>query len=339
VNFALLLQAILVSAGVILSAPYTAVVRAWLRATFPGNFVTIVGSIVGVSVVVVLGLALTRIRDRRLFRYTLLVAGVIIGVSYARWSSINQPEVDVVEHFHFVEYGIIAMMFYRAFRMAGDSSAIVMPLLSGLTVGAMEEWFQWFIPNRVGELHDVAIDLVAVGCGLLVVLGAYPPESFRWRLNPGSLRRIGVGLLCGIGAVAFFVQQVHLGHEISEGGLTFRSHWTSTELHELARDRAERWKTNPPLTFARLSREDQYMDEALWHIRARNLAWPSNPFSAWCENRILEEYYAPVLDAPSYVSKTGHRWPDAQKVEVEQKAEGDRGPYVSHAEQYPILVF
>ena len=333
------MQAVLVSAAVILSAPYTAVVRAWLRETFPGNFVTIVGGIVGMLVVSVLGLALTQIRNRRAFRYALLASGVILGIGYANYAAINQPEVDVVERFHFVEYGLIALMFYRACRQAGDSSVIVIPLLCGLTVGAVEEWFQWFIPNRVGELHDVAIDLVAAGCGLLVALGANPPASFRWQLNPGSLRRMAIALICSAGAVAFFVQQVHLGHELTERGLTFRSHWTASELHDLARDRAERWKTRPPLTFARLSREDQYMDEALWHIRARNLAWPSDPHGAWCENQILEEFYAPVLDAPSYVSATGHRWPESLKVEAEEKAAGDRAPYVSHAEQYPILVW
>ena len=60
-NFALLLQAILVSAGVILSAPYTAVARAGLRDTFPGNFATVVGGIVGALVLSALVFALTRI--------------------------------------------------------------------------------------------------------------------------------------------------------------------------------------------------------------------------------------------------------------------------------------
>ena len=335
----MLIQAVLVSAGMILAAPYTAVARSWLRNTFPGNFVTIVGAIVGLSVGLTLAFAIVRIRDRRAIRYALLVAALIIGVGYARWSSINQPEVDVVEHFHFVEYGVIALLFYRACRGAGDVSVIVVPLFCGLAVGAVEEWFQWFIPNRVGELHDVAIDEVAVCCGVLFALGAFPPATFRWRPAPGSLRRIGLAALSAVAALAFFVQQVHLGHEITGNGLTFRSHWTAEQLHELARDRTERWKTNPPLTFARLSREDQYMDEALWHIRARNLAWPSDPHTSWNENRILEEFYGPVLDTPSYVSAGGHRWPEAQRVAAEEKAAGDRAPYVSHAEQYPILVW
>ena len=34
---------------------------------------------------------------------------------------------------------------------------------------------------------------------------------------------------------------------------------------------------------------------------------------------ILEKYYAPVLDAPSYISKTGLRWPPAQRADGEQR--------------------
>jgi len=40
--------------------------------------------------------------------------------------------------------------------------------------------------------------------------------------------------------------------------------------------------------------------------------------AAWSENLILEKYYAPVLDTPSYVSKTGHRWPPPQRADAEQ---------------------
>jgi hypothetical protein len=106
----------------------------------------------------------------------------------------------------------------------------------------------------------------------------------------------------------------------------------------LAADREVRWKTNPPVTLVRVSREDQYMDEALWHVKRRNAAWGEGDYwASWQENRILETYYAIVLDTPSYVSATGFRWPPEQRRDAEQRAAGDRGPYVSHAEPYTIL--
>ena len=264
----------------------------------------------------------------------------MIGVSYGLWVGTGQIEVDVVERFHFVEYGLVAFMFYRVWRTAGDVSVLVLPMLAGVTVGVMDEWFQWFIPNRVGELHDVALNLVAVGCGLMFTVGAEPPEAFGARLSPGSARRMATGLLVALASIGFFVMQVHVGHEVTRGDATFRSRYTAGELDALSRDRAARWKTNPPLTFKRLSREDQYMDEALWHIRARNQAWDASDFrAAWSENQILEEFFGPVLDTPSYVSPGGHRWSPEQRVDAGKRAAADRGPYYSHAEPRQIFVW
>ena len=54
---------------------------------------------------------------------------------------------------------------------------------------------------------------------------------------------------------------------------------------------------------------------------------------------MLEKYYAPVLDSPSYVSATGHRWPAAQRLQAEQI----RGPgfmiYESDALTYPVVTW
>jgi hypothetical protein len=104
------------------------------------------------------------------------------------------------------------------------------------------------------------------------------------------------------------------------------SRYDRATLTALARDRADRWRADPPTVLRRLSREDQYMDEGLWHIRRRNDAWTAGVFFiARRENRILEEFFAPVLDAPSYVSKSGHRWPPEQRADAERRAAQIRG--------------
>ena len=65
----------------------------------------------------------------------------------------------------------------------------------------------------------------------------------------------------------------------------------------------------------RLGREDHYLTEGLWHVQRRNQAWDSaDAAAAWRENRILEKFYAPVLDTPTYAGPTGHRWPAAQRA-------------------------
>ena len=53
------------------------------------------------------------------------------------------------------------------------------------------------------------------------------------------------------------------------------------------------------------------------------------------ENLILEKYYAPVLDTPSYVSAQGHRWPASQRADAEARIGPGFMIYVSDAQDYP----
>jgi VanZ like family len=314
--------AVLASAGVILSSPFIRDIRDWIRTTFPGHFVTIVALVVGVSIGSALLVALIRIRDRRLARYGAIVLAVVLGVAYASWNAQGIPEVDVVERFHFVEYGLVTLLFYRAWRPLDDGSVFVLPILAGLLVGTLEEWLQWFIPGRVGDMRDVFLNGAAIISGLLFSISLDPPDRFSLRLRPGSLRRIGVIAAVVTFVFALFVSNVHIGQEISdpEAG-RFRSRYDTATLARISEEREVTWASSPPIQRPqRMSREDQYMSEALLHVQHRNRQWDAGNFVAsWCENLILEKFYAPVLDTPSYVSRTGHRWPPAQRTDAQQR--------------------
>jgi hypothetical protein len=80
------------------------------------------------------------------------------------------------------------------------------------------------------------------------------------------------------------------------------------------------------------------MTEGLQHVQARNAAWTAgDAFTAWQENLILEKWFAPVLDTPSYVSATGHRWASEHRAEAASRAAGrDGGGFVSRAYPYPL---
>lgn len=349
-----MLLPLLASAALVLSAPYMGQLRTWLGNVFQDRdrFVTFMTGAIGTAVAVVFILAIVRIRTRRLARFATIGLALAIAAAYSSVMATGAAEVDIVERVHFVEYGVIAFLFYRAWRPAADSSVIVLPILAGIVVGTIEEWFQWFIPNRVGELRDVALNLVAVVCGLMVSVAIAPPARVALSLSPESRRRVAAASSCVILAVAFFVDQIHLGHEVTAEDFRFRSHWTASELAALSADRTARWKTNPPITWRRMSREDQYMDEGLWHARRRNQRWDEpDHVGAWQENRILELYFAPVLDTASYVSATGHRWPEAQRENAQRfthstrpsdqgarALSGQGGLYTSDAQPYPILL-
>lgn len=331
--------AIAVSALLILWAPFVGEVRRRLLSSFPGRFPAIVGGIVAVALAAALVHAVVRIRDRRRARYLMLAAALVLAATYAVLTRTGNPIVDAVERFHFVEYGLVTWLFYRAWRPLDDGSVFVLPVLAGLIVGTADEWFQWFIPARIGELRDVFLNGAALACGLLFSLALDPPDSATVRFRKGSLSRIGGTAAAVLIAVAAFIHVVHLGYEVSDPDVSFRSRYTRGELQALSADRAIRWRGRTLPIPPRLSSEDQYFSEAVWHVQRRNQRWAEGDIRAAAgENRILERFYAPVLDTPSYLAPS-HRWPPEQRADAEARAAGDLRPYASDAHVYPIYTW
>jgi hypothetical protein len=329
--------AVIVSAAVVLGSPFMGQLQRFLRQSLSTrNYVLLFGVGVLVAVGIVIVAAFARIRERRAERYALLTIALLFGGVYMWWTGTPYPEVNAVERVHFVEYGLIAFLFYRACREARDPSILILPLLAAFTVGTFDEWMQWFIPYRVGEAHDVFINLAAIICGLLFALALQPPAGFSTRMHAASWRRTGVAAAIVWLIFATFVSQVHLGHAIDAADIgRFKSHYTAAELNDLQGHRAVLWQTQPPINITRLSREDQYLDEGLWHVRRRNAAEVDE---AWRENLILERFFVPVLDLPTYASPNGNRWPPEQRATI--GAQIDAGyPFVSTAESYPLVVW
>lgn len=335
-----LIVALVVSAVFVASAPFLGELRSQLRRAFPGAFSLIVNGAVGGALLLAVLYGLSRIRERRSLRYAAMALAVTAGAVYDWATGSADPNVRAVERIHFVQFGIIALLFYRAWRDRCDWSAIALPLMAAFVVGIAEEAYQWFIPARVGELRDVWLNGVAIGCGLLFATGLEPPMPFRFGWRPGSRRAVARMAAAVVLALAAFVHIVHLGQEIRDPEIgVFDSRFSVDELADLSADRAARWKTAPPLTRpARLSREDQYMTEGLQHVQARNAAWEGGDAkAAWRENLVLEKYFQPVLDAPSYVSPTGHRWHPDHRADAEARARATAGePFTSRAYPYPL---
>lgn len=323
-----------VSALFILWTPFIGDVRDALRRLLPDRFVLVVGGTVVLLVAVAVVTALVRIGTARLPRYGALATALGLFAIWLWKFRTGQGEVDAVELVHFVEYGLVALLFYRAVHPLADPSVVGLTLLYGTLVGTLEEWVQWFVPTRVGEARDVALNLYAVGCGLLFGLGWQPPVSFTWRLSAPARRRLLRFAAVVLVLLAAFVDCAHLGHEIRDPEIgRFRSFFTASELLALRDARAVEWRLRPPTRLPRLGKEDYYLTEGGWHAQARNEAYARQAFDvAWRENRILEKYFTPFLDLRSFTSGQLHRWPPEQHAEVEAGRAGARGAdYLSPA--------
>jgi len=335
--------AILAAIALILAAPAIGSARSALRAAYPGSFSRIVEGALAFAVLAALAIAIARIRTARLVRYVALAVALAAAWAYSTATGSPDPAIRAVERVHFVEFGLIAWLFLRVWRDRPDGSALVAPFLAAFLAGIGDEAFQWFVPARVGELADVALNGVAIGCGLLFGAALTPAAAPLGAWSGGSVRLVARLLAIVIVALAAFVHVVHLAGRIADPAFgAFDSRFTPAELDTDARDRADAWRAAPPLVRPpRFSREDQYATEGLQHVQARNTAWEhGDAFTAWRENLILERYFAPVLDAPSYVSKSGHRWGPEHRADAERRVRGTEGrPFESHAYPYPLFLW
>ena len=335
-----MLPAVLVSVVLVISAPFIGELRRWAAATLPGpQYLWLVNGVVGAGVAAVAVAAFLQIRHNRMWRFGLIGLAALIAVVFTRATGSANPAVAAVEHFHFVQYGVITWLFYRTWRGRADVASLLLPCAAAFVFGVAEEWWQWFLPARVGELEDVLLNSVAILCGLLVSVAIMPmarPGGGRARGARGSgLAAAAAGAFVAVTAVAAFTWTVHVGYAIHDPQIgMFRSRYSPDRLDALAADRTTRWALEPPLVRRTLAREDQYRSEGEAHIRARNTAWDQgNVSTAWHENLILERYYAPVLDTPSHISPPGHRWHPDHRADAKARLGNEiaAAPFVSAA--------
>jgi VanZ family protein len=308
---------IFVSLVLVAAAPFIGEARRWLQRSLPDGYVWVLGGAVAAAALAVVLLAVRRITTDRPARYARLVLALTIAAVYTWQTGSRVPAVAVVEQFHFIQYGVITALFYQALRTRADVFSVVGPVAAALVFGTLEEWWQWWLPARVGELRDVMLNLVAIVCGLLAVSAITPlPSPFRRQ----GLRPAGIAAAAALGVALAFTWVVHAGYRITMDDGTFVSRYNREGLVAEADLRRRLWASDPPLVRRTLAREDQYRSEGEAHVRARNAAWDAGDVrTAWFENRILEEFYAPVLDTPSHISPTGHRWDAAHRADAARR--------------------
>lgn len=312
--------ALVVSSVLVAGAPFLGEARRWLAATLPGQYLWIVNGVVVLAALLVVAAGVRHIRAGWPWRVALMAAAAVIAVVFTRMTGSAVPAVAAVEHFHFVQYGVITGLFYRAWRFRGDMTSLWWPVAAAMVFGAAEECWQWFLPARVGELADVLLNIVAIGCGLLVSVALAPLASRPADVVKRGWSQSAVALLAAGAVIAAFTWTVHVGHEVRGEFGSFLSRYDADTLLALAAERRVRWATDPPLVRRTLTREDQYRSEGEAHVRARNTAWDAGDVvTAWNENLILEQFYAPVLDTPSHISTTGHRWHPDHRADAQRR--------------------
>lgn len=342
-----LAAAVGLSAAIVVASPLVGDLRQAVLTAFPRYYVMIIWAGTAAGAAALAALCLSRIRAHRALRYSALALALVVAAGAASVLRSGNANVDAVEAFHFVEYAAVTLCFYRAFRACPRWEAYGLAALAGILVGALDEWYQWFVPGRAGELHDVLFDAVAVGCGLLLCVALDPWDAPRGPRRAGAAATLAWCAAFVALVVSGFVAGVHMGYEIHDQDIgAFRSRFSASRLRELAGARAVAWGRAPLPAPGRFGREDQYLAEALWHVRRRNEALEAGRrgareqfAAAWGENLILEGYFEPVLEARDGAGHPAYRLPDEQRASLVPAVSAGTPAFSSDANPFPIYTW
>lgn len=290
---------LLLSVAIVAVAPFLGLLRDRLFESFPRAFAPLMTAGFAAALVVAGVVAWRRIRTHRLLRFGgCLLAGALIALQVLGFAR-DRADVSAVERVHILEYGLLALLFYWALRPAAGATALLLAGVAAAAVGVVDETVQWLVATRVGEVRDVLLNWAAVGTGLVAAVSLTPPTS-RAGPDPTRVRRTTGLMLAGwVVLCAFAFDLTHLGHRIEdrEAGLAFLSWVDEERLRDLAAERARRWAKRPPRELSPLALEDYFLTAGTAHVQARNRALTrGQAVRAWQEQRILERWYAPVLE-------------------------------------------
>ena len=325
------------SALVLGAGPFLGKLRDLLLDLFPERFVQALASGFALAVAALLLTAARRIRERRRWRWAgLALAALLVGAQVLLFATGN-ASVDAVERVHLLLYGFLAVLWYRALAPAAGGAALPQAFFATALVGLLDEWVQWLVPLRIGDVRDVGLNLGAATTGLVVAASLWPASP----AAAGGRRRLallGAAVLLAFGA---FVHCAHLGYEIADEEIgRFRSYFGLERLLELRDERAREWALRPPGPLPLLGVEDFFRTEAGWHVQHRNASLErGDAFHAWKENLILETYYAPFLDTRPPGREGSFRLSPGERDDLaRRRPRRDPVPYESPALRERIVV-
>lgn len=314
---------LLLSVAVVAVAPFLRLLRDRLLEHFPRAFAPLLTIGFAVALVGAAIVAWRHIRSRRLLRIGgCLLAGVLIALQVLGFAR-GPAEVSAVERIHILEYGLLALLFYWALRPMAGVMALLVAGVAAAAVGVVDETVQWLVATRVGELRDVLLNWAAAATGLVAAVSLAPPAS-RAGPDPARTRRATGVLLAGwVVLCAFSFDLTQLGHRIEdrEEGVVFLSWVDEERLRELAAERARRWAVEPPGPLSPLALEDYFHTAGTTHVQARNQALTRGQVvRAWKEQRILERWYAPVLELRGLASGRPLDLSPSKRAQLRQQA-------------------
>ncbi|MFW6159916.1 MAG: VanZ family protein, partial [Acidobacteriota bacterium] len=156
-------------------------------------FVYLVYFVLGAVVVFLLYVLIFRLKVRAFKNYFWLI---VVAVLYIY--CINKFRRAPAETVHFLEYGLLGILLFRALsHKINDKSIYLTAVLIAVLVGIADEFIQWITPGRFWEFRDVGLNALSGSLALFGLWTVVNPRRLSGRLSPKSVR-----LLCSVLAVS-----------------------------------------------------------------------------------------------------------------------------------------
>jgi VanZ family protein len=116
---------------------------------------------------------------------SIILVAILGTFSSLTWSLRTNPE----EAFHFVQYGVLSILLFRALsHRLTDPSIYLAAAAIGAIGGILDEMIQWITPRRYFDYRDIAINALAGTLIQTALAFGVKPGRIRGTFNPAGLR-------------------------------------------------------------------------------------------------------------------------------------------------------
>ncbi len=138
---------------------------------------------------------LIRRRLPSVWNYVWLVAVCAVVIRYTVVLMEDSPE----EAFHFVQYGLLGLLIFRASsHRVRDPSIYFAAAFIGGTIGIIDETIQWITPRRYWAMGDIWLNFLGTSLSLVAIAMGLKPtiisEKVNWRRVRHSSRVLTLGV-------------------------------------------------------------------------------------------------------------------------------------------------
>ncbi|NCC52676.1 MAG: VanZ family protein [Spartobacteria bacterium] len=143
-----------------------------------------------------MALYVVRLRQARSWKNLLWLGGSGMVLAWYTAQLKSSPE----EALHFLEYGALGLLLFRALsHRVRDPSIYISAILGGTLIGTMDEIIQWVVPRRYWDFRDVWLNSFGVLLIQVAIWKGISPAIISCKARPRSIRlACALGIACSL---------------------------------------------------------------------------------------------------------------------------------------------